>query len=145
MEENYTNHTLITTINPINNEIIKQDKYTKTSINQKAKGYSLVYLDNLREIFLYLKNVKEVYILLDLLEVETSKDYSLDISYKDLMRAYKMTRNASQEFITVLKKYGVIRGSRGKYRVNPYYVVPKGISDLIVAKYQRRWDSDNTL
>lgn len=137
--EEISNVLLVTHFDKDEKRIIMQDEFTKTKISQKEKGFSLVYIDTLKELIGVLDSAKEVFILIDLLTESMDKEYKLSLSYKDLMKSYKVSKYQATKIITTLKKYDVIRGSRGKYISNPFIIVPKGLDDIDVARFQYEW------
>lgn len=134
---------LVTHWDKENKVIVMQDEYVKTRVNLKEKGYNLVYLDNLRDLVSYLSTTKEVFAVIDLLKEEVNKNYTLEIDYKKCMKIYNMSKYQANHFLATLKKCDVIRGSRGKYLVNPYYIVPSNIDDSVVANMQVKWNCKN--
>lgn len=136
------NHVLNTTFND-KGEMICQDKWQEVSIQNKAKGYRLIYIDDLMEIILRCSSVENVYMLLDILVKMTKKDYSFNYTATQLQKVYKeVSVKTLARLITFMKTNDIIRGSRGKYKVNPYLVIPKFASDEVVAKAQQDWDND---
>lgn len=133
------NHTLKTYIEPKTGYIIKQDEYLRRSIPQKENGFNLVYCDNLRDLCSILTNSRDLALFIDLMLNEVDKEFILRLDYKKLMEVYGLTRSKAQRFISTLTKHSIIKGSRGVYKVSPFYILPKYIDDEIVANKQREW------
>lgn len=136
---NITNHTLVSEVDKVSGNIIQQDNFTHIKIPKKAPGFRLVYQDNLREVLLHF-NSKCSYIVDDLLSEEVSIDYELNLDYRDLMRIYKISKTLASDILTKLKKMGMLKGTRGRYKVYPFLVIPKRCPDKNTALAQSRWD-----
>ena len=118
--------------------IITQDRYTRRRISQKEKGYKLVYTDNLKQLFLAFTTPLECAITMDILS-ELTNSYRLDLNYTRLIEEYGLSKYQASKLISTLKKENVLKGGRGKYVVNPFYIVPSRMDDEEVTKSQARW------
>lgn len=132
-------HTLKSYIDKETGQIIKQDEFIKRKVPQKENGFNLVYCDNLRDLCSVLTNSLDIALFIDLMIYEIDRDMLLKIDYKKLMEKYKLTRSKAQRFISLLIKYNIIKGSRGVYKVSPFFILPKFLDDRTIADKQREW------
>lgn len=132
-------HTLKSYIDKETGQIIKQDEFIKRRVPQKENGFNLVYCDNLRDLCSVLTNSLDIALFIDLMIYEIDRDMLLKIDYKKLMEKYKLTRSKAQRFISLLIKYNIIKGSRGVYKVSPFFILPKFLDDRTIADKQREW------
>lgn len=135
------NHKLVTYVDPETGLHIKQDTWQtkETKINNKFPGYNLVYVDRLKEYLLNFDSTKAVFVVLDLLSNEVSKDFYLKVDYKFIMRLYQYGETSAKKIVKIMKDTDMIRGSRGVYKVNPFLIIPRGVSDSLVTREQDEW------
>ena len=132
-------HTLVSRFDAETNEMIAQDEFILRKKNTKAKGYQLVYMQELMETALLCKSVEQWYIIMDLLTNVVKLDFKLNIDYKELAKMYNISETSASRTIAIMKKNCIIKGNRGSYDVNPFLVIPKGTKDDVVALKQARW------
>jgi hypothetical protein len=140
VESTITDHKLITKIDLPSKEIIAQDEFVHRKINQKAKGYRLVYFQNLMEVGLAFKTIDQWYIAMDILTNLVGPDFKLYLDYKQIMTIYNVSQKVATTVLTTLISKQVLQGARGEYGVNPYLIVPNKATDEMVAKAQARWN-----
>lgn len=136
-------HTLVSRFDAETNEMIAQDEFILRKKNMKAKGYRLVYMQELIETALLCKSIEQWYIIMDLLTNVVKLDFKLDIDYKELAKMYNISETSASRTIAIMKKNCIIKGNRGIYDVNPFLVIPKGAKDDIVTLKQIRWGNDD--
>lgn len=138
---NVVNHRLVTYVDPETGLHVKQDTWqTKEKrINNKFPGYNLVYVDRLKEVLLYFPSVKACFVVLDLLSNEVSKDFTFKVDYKFIAQLYQYSEVNASRIIKTMKEADIIRGSRGVYKVNPFLIIPRGVSDSLVTREQDEW------
>ena len=135
------NHKLVTYVDPETGLHVKQDTWQtkERKINNKFPGYNLVYVDRLKEYLLNFDSTKAVFVVLDLLSNEVSRDFCLKVDYKFIMRLYQYGETSAKKIVKTMKEADIIRGSRGVYKVNPFLIIPKGVSDSLVTREQDEW------
>lgn len=138
---NVVNHRLVTYVDPETGLHVKQDTWQtkERKINNKFPGYNLVYVDRLKEYLVSFDSTKAVFVVLDLLSNEVSKDFVLKVDYKFIMRLYQYGETSAKKIVKTMKDTGMIRGSRGVYKVNPFLIIPRGVSDSLVTREQDEW------
>lgn len=140
------NHKMITHVDPKTGEHIIQDEWvtTKKQKLNKEKGFNLVYIFYLKDVLLEFDSAKAIYCVLDILSEIVKTDFTLELTYKDIMKIYNYEEAQAKRIMAKLKKTGVIKGSRGIYDVNPFLVIPKNSNDSLVTKKQNSWHSINS-
>lgn len=138
-EINYCSNTII---DNESNQLIYQDLWKKKIMNQKEKGYRLVYIQNIMEVMLMINSTKDSYILLDILSNRLKNSYEVLIDYKEISKYYNISNSRGRKFITKMKSLDLLRGDRGKYIANPYLVIPYGMSDKEVTINQIKWSNN---
>ena len=135
------NHKLVTYVDPETGLHVKQDTWQtkERKINNKFPGYNLVYVDRLKEVLLYFPSVKACFVVLDLLSNEVSKDFTFKVDYKFIAKLYQYSEVNASRIIKTMKEADIIRGTRGVYKVNPFLIIPKGVSDSLVTREQDEW------
>nr|DAR34958.1 MAG TPA: Firmicute plasmid replication protein (RepL) [Caudoviricetes sp.] len=138
---NVVNHKLVTYVDPETGLHVKQDTWQtkERKVNNKFPGYNLVYVDRLKEVLLYFPSVKACFAVLDLLSNEVSKDFTFKVDYKFIAQLYQYSEVNASRIIKLMKEADIIRGSRGVYKVNPFLIIPKGVSDSLVTREQDEW------
>lgn len=138
---NVVNHKLVTYVDPETGLHVKQDTWQtkERKVNNKFPGYNLVYVDRLKEVLLYFPSVKACFVVLDLLSNEVSKDFTFKVDYKFIAKLYQYSEVNASRIIKTMKEVDIIRGSRGVYKVNPFLIIPRGVSDSLVTREQDEW------
>lgn len=136
-------HTLVSRFDAETNEMIAQDEFILRKKNMKAKGYNLVYMQELIETALLCKSIEQWYIVMDILTNVVKQDFKLNITYKEIAKTYNVSETIANRIIGFMKKGCIIKGNRGIYDVNPFLVIPKGAKDDIVTLKQIRWGNDD--
>lgn len=139
METQVEKHTLITRFDPKTNEMVTQDEFILRRKNMKAKGYNLVYMQELMETALLCKSIEQWYIVMDILTNVVKSDFRLKITYSEISKIYHISETSASRVIAFMKKACIIKGNRGDYEVNPFLVIPKGTSDSVVTAKQNKW------
>ena len=137
----YTNHVLRTYVDPETGEIIKQDEFVEVSKGKKLKGFRLTYMNNLIALASRFNNTSEFVIGAHILcDMPTKMTYDIALNVEGLAKHYKVKPWVIRRVINTLKRTNTLEGSRGKYTVNPFFIVPKYMDDDLVCNAQKDWE-----
>nr|DAR27868.1 MAG TPA: Firmicute plasmid replication protein (RepL) [Caudoviricetes sp.] len=137
----YENHVLRTYVDKDTGEFIYQDEFVKISGQRKLAGFRLAYMGNIKALILQFGTTRELYIALDIISSLPNKlTYDIALNVEGLAKHYKVKPWVIRRVINTLKRTNTLEGSRGKYTVNPFFIVPKYMDDDLVYKAQKEWE-----
>lgn len=136
----YENHVLRTYVDPNTGEVIKQDEFVKIVGKRKLNGFRLVYLDNILSLLTKFNTIREAYIGIDIIgKVSMSNNYEVTFNIDELAKYYQVKPWVTKRVLATLKANDVLEGGRGKYMYNPFFIIPRYMSDDMVGAMQNRW------
>lgn len=136
----YENHVLRTYVDANTGEVIKQDEFVKIVGKRKLNGFRLVYLDNVLSLLTKFNTIREAYIGIDIISrVSMGNNYEVVFNINEVAKYYGVKSWVARRVLATLKNEGVLMGCRGKYMYNPFFIIPRYMSDDMVGAMQNRW------
>ena len=105
-------------------------------ITHKIDGYIKLHAFNLYDLC----NSNTENRILTYLISKVKKGFILEFKYEPLAKKFGVSTKTIQTLIRKLKQADFIYGTKGIYKVNPYYITYYRATDEGIAEAQREWD-----
>lgn len=140
----FINHKMISRFDRATGDLIVQDDFVETRKVKKMRGFRLAYLENVMDLCPYMPTPNACYIVIDIFTRLPSRyNYEVELNAEKLSKYYNTGLSTIRRIITKLKKLKLIvciDKSTSRYLLSPYFVIPKFMSDDLVAYFQDEWD-----